>query len=861
MRTTVKKLMICAAALIAISLNAASAAAQGSGETTINQIVSAASGSADLQVRIYNYTTDTYDSTITWSNVDLSVSRGWILADQCLEITHTSPNPKWGIQVYTDNEHNTLPIQSYTGAGDPAGLIGQTTTGQALSTAWLAFSNWNPGNPIPEAPLLTPDGLGFSGGAWHFLKDKNTPDNPDTPDDDESFQDGAEYVTVWNQKGVATSDTMRTGNPPKVYLFISANFAQATKQKYKSSSFTFEHFTDATLDLFPFYLYKDGAPAIQLSYEFLSAQMDKYFGGEKKRLLESYSQPYPPRAADPNDNLWSVAFTYDNALAITAYLARPTDDNLARAKILCKTLIWLQGNDPKADGRWRDAYNATLPFSGTTVPLSDAFFQTSCTGNVAWTICAMAQYYKNSGDTDLVFMNQILDSIKEAGEFVHSNFFDSGQSGYFFGFDVADTLQSSKSTEHNIAAYVAFAHLYDITQESKWLTRANDAKSFVENVAWDASAKRYIIGLTPAGNPDVNIIAADANLLSTLAIANQARIDDAVEYTVENLYFEDASTRLEGIDYGYHTSQSPASPDGIWFEGTAQLAAAYKVLGFRGFVDKSDEVLDCIKRAQHWAANTNFSGIVAASKTFAQGGLTTGLGWKYFASPHVGATAWYAGAYLNYNMLWGTSLEEEVPVPGQGRSFTQDPNLLIDSNEYLNNHYYTSGFDNYRPGVLTVDRRYKNNPYSGDTCIKIAWSGEGGGDGWRWAGLYWQEPENEWSGGPGKGYDIRDAKILAFRIRTDAFSLVGSGTVRVRCCMGYANDSSGRNPPDIPPNYPLQWRTLTTDWQLFVVPLLGADMSHVSNGLTLIVNDEDENVSRPDKKMNIYIDDIIYNTY
>ncbi|GAH07712.1 unnamed protein product, partial [marine sediment metagenome] len=230
-----------------------------------------------------------------------------------------------------------------------------------------------------------------------------------------------------------------------------------------------------------------------------------------------YSDPYPP---GPDGSLEDTAFTYDNALAIGAYLSRPTEENLFRAKLLCKTLIWAQDNDTFADGRLRDAYDATKEFTGATVPLTGTFFQSSSTGNIAWVINALMQcykYYKNSGDTDTAFLDKVLTAAETAGEFIHNNFYHSSQSGYYYGYNADGTTKNqTKSTEHNIAAYVAFSHLYDVTDEDKWLQRANNAKNFVDNIAWHPGDKRYICGLNPGGTPNVDALVADTNLLAVL---------------------------------------------------------------------------------------------------------------------------------------------------------------------------------------------------------------------------------------------------------------------------------------------------------------------------------------------------------
>ncbi|MEV7121708.1 ricin-type beta-trefoil lectin domain protein [Kitasatospora griseola] len=75
----------------------------------------------------------------------------------------------------------------------------------------------------------------------------------------------------------------------------------------------------------------------------------------------------------------------------------------------------------------------------------------------------------------------------------------------------------------------------------------------------------------------------------------------------------------------------------VWFEGTAHLLAAYNTRTAPGDADRAAALTSTLLAAQHGAPNTDGNGIVAASHD----GLTTGEGDIYYASLHTGATAWY----------------------------------------------------------------------------------------------------------------------------------------------------------------------------------------------------------------------------
>ena len=53
-------------------------------------------------------------------------------------------------------------------------------------------------------------------------------------------------------------------------------------------------------------------------------------------------------------------------------------------------------------------------------------------------------------------------------------------------------------------------------------------------------------------------------------------------------------------------------------------------------------------------------------------------------------------------------------------------------------------------------------PHAGRTCIKFGYQAQGGGG---WAGIFWQNPANNWGSRPGAGYDLSRYKKLTFWAR------------------------------------------------------------------------------------------------
>ena len=78
------------------------------------------------------------------------------------------------------------------------------------------------------------------------------------------------------------------------------------------------------------------------------------------------------------------------------------------------------------------------------------------------------------------------------------------------------------------------------------------------------------------------------------------------------------------------------------------------------------------------------------------------------------------------------------------------------------NHYVPSGWmGDY--GDLKINEKNTDNPYSGSSSIEVTYNGRAS-QGARWAGIYWQNPPNNWGTRPG-GYDLTGSKKLTFWAR------------------------------------------------------------------------------------------------
>ena len=338
-----------------------------------------------------------------------------------------------------------------------------------------------------------------------------------------------------------------------------------------------------------------------------------------------------------------VAFTYDNAVAALAFIAV---DDRQRAKQIVDTLVAAQQRDRfYQDGRLRNAYKSgkldpaasdfLLPgsYDEATDSWQESEFDVSThTGNVAWAMLALLGYYESYGG------EEYLASAIALGEWVEQHCRDErGAGGYLGGYKgwepEPEPLQY-KSTEHNLDLYAAFARLHLLTENSTWQNRAEHAKQFVFAL-WDADEGKFWTGTEDDGVTIYReVVPVDAQAWTPLALK------EASQPYWQCLEYAEKHHRVEsGFDFN-------RDGDGVWYEGTAQMALAYRETGQ---LQKARKVLAML------AAGKEPSG---AMPTTNRETLTTGFvqpdgnSWLYFRSLHVGATAWTVLAEQGVNPFW-----------------------------------------------------------------------------------------------------------------------------------------------------------------------------------------------------------------
>lgn len=365
------------------------------------------------------------------------------------------------------------------------------------------------------------------------------------------------------------------------------------------------------------------------AYVFLDQQMDLYAQGSTTRLVQSY---VPTAALDLGD----TGFTYDNALALSAFLVRGTSDDLARASVLGDSLVYGQQHDPAfTDGRLHDAYHVNpyvLPGGHVNVHAS---FAGSQTGNLAWAGLALARLYARTRQ------QAYLDGAAALARWIQTNTFSTHDFGGFTaGVDGGGNALTYKATEHNIDVYALFSALAHLTRNlilaGLWSRQAQHALAFVAAM-WNAPSSQFWTGTNPDGSLNTSVIPEDVQAWSFLAIPTAAPYASALDWAMAHLAATDGA--FSGVSF------SNADTTGVWFEGTAHLAAALQLRNAPGDASTAAAYLASIELAQTQAPHQDGLGIVAASHD----GLHTGFGYDYFAALHAGATAWYCLAKQQTN--------------------------------------------------------------------------------------------------------------------------------------------------------------------------------------------------------------------
>lgn len=392
------------------------------------------------------------------------------------------------------------------------------------------------------------------------------------------------------------------------------------------------------------------------------------------RLLKSFSthavQSLPPPVGDFDFVFRNGATTYDNALALLAFLADGSPDSVRRARLIGDAFLYAIDHDRTYNGdRLRDVYAAgdlalppgwapngrtgTVPVPGFFDEATQTFVEIEqgglSTGNNAWAMIALLALYRTTGDS------RYLDTAERLAQFIHGFKQDTGAyRGFLGGLDDPEGASPRPrpwaSTEHNLDLYAAFTALYELTAEPQWQAAAAHALDFVEAM-WEVERGCILTGTIDPGtrNQLQDQLPSDTQSWSVLAVPEMLALHPGILGCAEH-HHRTQDQGFTGFDFN-------DDRDGVWFEGTAHLAVAYAAAG----QDTAAESLRSeLRRAQETPPFGDDSGLAAASRE----GLTTGFNFFFFRRLHVGATAWNVFAQARFNPFTARSLPGEPCSPG-----------------------------------------------------------------------------------------------------------------------------------------------------------------------------------------------------
>jgi hypothetical protein len=376
----------------------------------------------------------------------------------------------------------------------------------------------------------------------------------------------------------------------------------------------------------------------------MAQAVDSAAAGDGPAFVASYRAGSDEAALPPP--LATSAFVYDNALTAIALVAC---GDVARARRIGDAFVIASRSDRTfRDGRLRNAYRAGALDSGlpalpgwwdpaANVWAEDAYQDGTATGNVAWGALALLTLSDATRDEDyLAGAARLVGWIK-----ANTGHDADGFSGGFFGFDRKQTTLRWTAVEHNVDVAASAAWLFRLTGEPRFAAMATRARRFVAN-AFRSDGGYFLLGSGSNGEPTLEGTALDVQLWPWMAMA-----DAPVEWR-RALAF--AETHLS-VDGGFDFN---GDRDGIWVEGTAQAALAFRIAGDRG---RADQLLDALQ------ADRSPSGLLNATRGRA---LTTGLSvgpdsprpdFFYFRRPHLAPTAWACLAAVGWNPFTGKRLE------------------------------------------------------------------------------------------------------------------------------------------------------------------------------------------------------------
>jgi hypothetical protein len=165
----------------------------------------------------------------------------------------------------------------------------------------------------------------------------------------------------------------------------------------------------------------------------------------------------------------------------------------------------------------------------------------------------------------------------------------------------------------------------------------------------------------------------------------------------------------------------------------------------------------------------------------------------------------------------GVNAAEEQAVKDKAKIF----NIYTDR-QSSDNHYIPSGWmGDY--GDIKINDQSADTPHEGKTCLQFSYTAKKTQN-QGWAGVYWQNPANNWGTKKG-GFDLSGMTKLTFWARGQK-----GGEILQKVKTG---GIKGTYPDTAEVEFgPLE---LTDSWQQFTVNLVDKDLSYISGGFAWVL--------------------------
>ncbi|WP_333680708.1 hypothetical protein [Dyella sp.] len=392
-------------------------------------------------------------------------------------------------------------------------------------------------------------------------------------------------------------------------------------------------------------------PRQQLANETCSAlkQAAAAIPGDGPMILPSYPGMDGDDAAARA--LQNVGFVYDNALA---GIALGVCGAPGQARRIADAFLLAPASDATyKDGRLRNAYRSGA-VQGNKVMLpgywqkqgnywsQDPYQTGTASGNVAWAALLMLTVYDNTHDSR--YLDGAVAQLKWIAAHTANATAPAGYEGGVFGYDHKQIVQHWKSTEHNIDIYAAATWANRERADPAVARQAQIAGAFV-GAMWDGKQHRFFVGTGADGKTiERTKSGLDEEIWPLLAFQPHPAAWRSV------WAFVDANHRF-GDGYGFKRQ-----PDGMWTEGTSQVAAALQASG-KPVPDSLWGAISAQRSAGGMLYATPQARIVTS---FAIGPLSTYDDFFYYHDPHLGATAWAALAAKGWNAFVGRTIAQPV---------------------------------------------------------------------------------------------------------------------------------------------------------------------------------------------------------